>query len=171
MAPHHPSGIAARDAEVCREAVLPLRARCRTGEAGERRVPDVDRLLSVVALEFERPSRGAHASHRSTRSPSGASTRRSWRWVRRARLDGNHGVRAAELVGMERTEPGQDLLTGAGQAARALLAPRPDPVRVSPALRVPSRCIVPRFLVLRDKQHNDMDARRAERPPDGGALC
>lgn len=172
MASHDPSDIAARDAEVCRAAVLPLRAHCRTGEAGEHRVPDVDRLLNVVGLEFVRRSRGAHTCHQSTRSPSGAIThRRGRRWVHRARLDSHHGVRAAELVGMERTEPGQDLLTAAGQAARALLAPGPDPMRVSPALRIPSRCIVPRFIVLRDKKHNDMDARGAERPPDGGALC
>lgn len=40
-----------------RAAVLPRRGRRRTGEAGEHWVPDVDRLLSAVGLEFERPSR------------------------------------------------------------------------------------------------------------------
>ena len=130
---------------------------------------DVDRLLSAVGLEFEWPSRGAHASHRSTRSSIGATThRRGRRWVRRARPDGHQGVRAAELVAMRRAEPGQDLLTGAGQA---LLAPRPDPVRVPPTLCGPSHCIVPRCIVLRYKERNDMDARQAERPPNGGALC
>ena len=57
MVSHDPSDIAARgDAEVCRAAVLPLRARRRTGEAGEHRVSEVDRLLSAVGLEFDGPS-------------------------------------------------------------------------------------------------------------------
>ena len=57
---------------------------------------------------------------------------------------------------MQRAEPGEDLLTGAGQA---LLAPRPDPVRGPPVLRVPSSCIVPRYIVLRCEERNDMAAR------------
>jgi hypothetical protein len=50
MASHDRSDIAARDVEVCRAAVLPLRARRTTGEAEERRVPDVDRLRGTVGL-------------------------------------------------------------------------------------------------------------------------
>ena len=50
MASHDRSDIAARDVEVCRAAVLPLRARRTTGEAEERRVPDVDRLRRAVGL-------------------------------------------------------------------------------------------------------------------------
>jgi hypothetical protein len=49
--------------------------------------------------------------------------------------------RAAEPDAMQCAEPGQDLLTDAGQAARALVAPRPDPVRISPAMRAPTHCI------------------------------
>ena len=108
-------------------------------------------------FEFEWLSRGAHACHRSTRSSIGATTHRGdRRWVRRVRPDSHQGVRAAELVAMRRAEPGQDLLTGAGQA---LLAPRPDPVRGPPVLRVPSSCIVPRYIVLRCEERNDMAAR------------
>ena len=134
MVSHDPSDIAARgDAVVCREAALPLRARRRTGEAGEHWASEVDRLLSAVGLELEGPSQGAHACHRSMSSPSdGITHRRGRRWVRRGRAGGHHEVRAVELDAMERAEPGQDLLTGAGQAERALLSSRPDPVRVPP---------------------------------------
>jgi hypothetical protein len=46
--------IAARgDALVCRAAVQLLRARRKTGVAGEDLAPDVDRLLSAVGLELE----------------------------------------------------------------------------------------------------------------------
>ena len=54
MASHDPSDIAARgDALVCRAAVQLLRARRKTGVAGEDLAPDVDRLLSAVGLELE----------------------------------------------------------------------------------------------------------------------
>jgi hypothetical protein len=76
MVSHDPSDIAARgDAVVCREAVLPLWGRRRTGEAENTGVR-VDRLLSAVGLEFEGPSQGAHACHWSTSSPSGGITHR-----------------------------------------------------------------------------------------------
>ncbi len=41
------------DALVCRSAVLLFRARRKAGEAGEELAPDVERLLSAVALEHE----------------------------------------------------------------------------------------------------------------------
>ena len=54
MASHDRSDIAARDVEVCRAAVLPLRARRTTGEAEEHRVPDVDRLRGAVGFGSQR---------------------------------------------------------------------------------------------------------------------
>jgi len=54
MASHDPLDIAARgDALVCRAAVQLLRARRKSGVAGEDMAPDVDRLLSAVGLELE----------------------------------------------------------------------------------------------------------------------
>jgi hypothetical protein len=41
------------DALVCRSAVLLLRAHRKAGVAGEDLAPDVERLLSAVALELE----------------------------------------------------------------------------------------------------------------------
>ena len=41
------------DALVCRSAVLLFRARRKAGVAGEELAPDVERLLSAVALELE----------------------------------------------------------------------------------------------------------------------
>ena len=70
---------------------------------------------------------------------------------------------------MQRAEPGEDLLTGAGQA---LLAPRPDPVRGPPVL---SRSVI----IVSCNDISCYDAKsatiwphaQAERPPIGGALC
>jgi hypothetical protein len=54
MASHDRSDVTARDVEVGRAAVLPLRARRTTGEAEEHWVPDVDRLRGAVGFGSQR---------------------------------------------------------------------------------------------------------------------
>ena len=62
MASYDRSDIAARDVEVCRAAVLPLRARRTTGEAEEHWVPDADRLRGAVGLGSQAVSRRSRVS-------------------------------------------------------------------------------------------------------------
>jgi hypothetical protein len=65
MASHDLLDSAARgDALVCRSVVLLLRARRKAGVAGEDLAPDVERLLTAVALELETDSESIPATLR-----------------------------------------------------------------------------------------------------------
>lgn len=69
---------------------------------------------------------------------------------------------------MQRAEPGEDLLTGAGQA---LLAPRPDRCAVHQSFAFRHLVSCHDISCYDAKSATIWPHAQAERPPIGGALC